>query len=253
MEKDNTINEVKRQRERSTAYPGIDLGESVELVARLRDKLGQGPHKRSAAAVGIGYNTLSGASSRKIAALAHFGLLNRTGDTYTVSNLANRILFPTSNEDKEMAIIEAAKQPNLYSLLLTKYSGEKLPAMLQNVLYADYGISPSAAPEAVSAFTETMKFSRLLDENGILSGFINTSSESIPNITNVDVTEITSPILVNTNNMAGFSHQRVLQGSDWKISIDSKFSLTKEIKIALRALEDAFDDASECLNHETSS
>ncbi len=250
MDKDKSLsNEVKRQRERSTAYPGIGLGESVELVFKLREKLGQGPHKRSAAAVGIGYSGLSGASARKIAAMTHFGLLDRTGDRYTVSILANRILFPISNEDKEMAIIEAAKQPNLYSLLLSKYSGEKLPAMLQNVLRADYGISPTAAPEAVAAFVETMKFSRLLDENGILSSFMNATKEISAN-ENTNTESLQSPASSQINQTGEYGHQRLLQGANWKIVIDSKFGLTKEIKTALRALEDAFDESSANLSNE---
>lgn len=233
----------KKQRERSTAYPSSSLEEALELTKQLRDKLGVGPHKRSAAAVGIGYSGVNGASAAKIAAMTHFGLLDRTSDTYTISDTAKRILFPISEEDRMIAIIEAARQPQLYSQLLEKYAGERIPSMLQNILHINHGVSVSAAPSAADTFIKSMRFARLMDDNDILSG----STPAINMVQPEKKYEIATPQKLSDTSPAKInidSKCRVADGVGWRLTLESDFTLSKEIRMALVELEDMLEQLS---------
>jgi len=239
----------KKQRERSTAYPSSSLEEALELTRQLRDKLGIGPHKRSAAAVGIGYSGVSGASAAKIAAMTHFGLLDRTGDTYTISDIAKRILFPISDEDRMMAIIEAARKPQLYSQLLEKYAGERIPSMLQNILHITYGVSVSAAPNAADIFIKSMRFARLMDENDILSG--NTQTISIEQVEKKSETAIPKKLSDTSSDKISIDSKcRVADGVGWRLTLESEFILNREIRMALVELEDMLEQLSNKNNNE---
>jgi hypothetical protein len=171
--------EIVRSKERSTAYPSVSLEEAILATTELADKLGPGPFDRETAAQALGYKGVSGASASKIAALTHFGLLERQGNTYIQSILARRIIAPKSDQDKTTAIVEALRAPKLYSKLLDRYSGQALPTMLHNILFHDFRIILSASKEATEVFKRSAEFAGLL-KNGVLSDANTGATKEIP-------------------------------------------------------------------------
>lgn len=157
---------TKQTKDRSVAYPGVPLSHAIDLTAKLREALGKGPYSREEAAKAIGHSRLTGPAARKVAALVHYGLLERSGNTYSQSQLAQDILKPVSDELKNAAIKKAALQPKLFQKLCQKFGGQALPSMLQNILVRER-VSEGAADEVVRIFTETMLFAELL-VNGVL-------------------------------------------------------------------------------------
>ena len=95
-----TKTEKKTKRDRSTAYPAIHLGEAIEYSKKLIAAYPKSQFDRASAATSMGYATLSGASAPKVAALAHYGLLDRKGNAYKNSDLAERILHYSTEEEK---------------------------------------------------------------------------------------------------------------------------------------------------------
>lgn len=158
---------AKQTKDRSVAYPGVPLNEAIDFTAKLRDALGKGPYSRDEAAKALGHSKLTGPAARKVAALVHYGLLERSGNTYSQSQLSQDILKPVSDELKNAAIKRAALRPKLFQKLCQKFGGQALPSMLQNILMRE-GVSEGAADEVVRIFTETMKFAELL-VNGVLA------------------------------------------------------------------------------------
>lgn len=158
---------TKQTKDRSVAYPGVLLSEAIDLTSKLRDALGKGPYSREEAAKALGHSKLTGPAARKVAALVHYGLLERSGNTYSQSQLAQDILKPVSDELRNAAIKKAALQPKLFQKLCHKFGGQALPSMLQNILIRE-GISEAAADDVVRIFTETMLFAELL-VNGVLA------------------------------------------------------------------------------------
>lgn len=85
MKENISINTTKQ---RSAAYPVINLESAINRLILLNQSLGKGPYSRTDAAKGMGYSGLSGASSRTVAALVQYGLLDRSGNTYSLSELS---------------------------------------------------------------------------------------------------------------------------------------------------------------------
>lgn len=156
-----------RKQERSVAYPGVSLGDAVQYAAKLKESLGSGPYSREEAARAMGHVKLTGPAARKVAALAHYGLLERTGSVYRQSKLALVILAPVSDIEKENAIKQAAVTPRLFQKLCEKFNNQALPTLLSNIL-AREGIGMKVSEEVANIFRETMEFAGLL-VNGVLT------------------------------------------------------------------------------------
>lgn len=158
----------KRTVNRSTAYPGITLEKAIEATKQLRDNLGSGPYSRDSAATALGYSTVSGASTQKISACVHFGLLLRSSNAYSQSDLADQIFRFISEDEYKQAIKTAAQRPALYAKLITEFNGKALPKMLDNLLVRSYGITERVAKDVAATFTKSMEFAGIL-ENGIIT------------------------------------------------------------------------------------
>lgn len=167
-EEQSTKTEKKTKRDRSTAYPAIPLSEAIEYSKKLIAAYPKSSFDRASAAMSMGYATLSGASAPKVAALAHYGLLNRKGNAYNNSDLAERILHYSTEEEKAEAILEAVKHPKLFESLIAEYSGRAIPPTLNNILVRQYKISLKVAETVVQIFKESLEFAGLYS-NGIVS------------------------------------------------------------------------------------
>ncbi|MBI1984940.1 MAG: hypothetical protein HYS60_02400 [Candidatus Wildermuthbacteria bacterium] len=169
--KNTTIESVikRKSRERSVAYPSLNLESAVDSVAKLRSALGKGPYSREDAAKALGYSGLSGASARAVAALVHYGLLERNGNTYFTSELSEEIVHPTDDTGmkKLRALVMAARTPRLFERLISKFQSQSLPGLLENILMRE-GVSSGSAKEAATTFKETLQYAGLL-KNGVVS------------------------------------------------------------------------------------
>jgi hypothetical protein len=189
--------QTKQPKDRSVAYPGIPVSDAIDLTLKLRDSLGRGPYSREEAAKALGHSKLTGPAARKVAALVHYGLLERTGNTYIQTQLAQDILKPLSDESKLIAIKKAAMSPRLFQKLSQKFGGQALPSMLQNILIRE-GVSEGAADDVVRIFTESMKFSNLL-VNGVLTKVtIEDESESVSTDQPASATDVVGKLLSPT-------------------------------------------------------
>ena len=159
--------QTDKSRVRSAAYPSLSLEEAVKAITSLRDNAGEGPFSRLHASESLGHKGISGASSSKIAALVHFGLLSRIGDTYRVSDLARKIIRPEYDAERLEAIAAAAKHPKLYSELMNEFSGKSIPVMLENTLERRYRISGTVVKSVANDFVKSLEFAGLI-VNGVL-------------------------------------------------------------------------------------
>lgn len=160
-------NQTKKTVERSSRYPAVDIESAIELIKKLKANLGSGPYARLSVAQGIGYDAITGSSGKRVAALVYYGLLEKSGQKYSLSDLANRILYEISAEDRKEAIVEAVKKPTIFSALIDRYKGEALPALLKNILVREYQIVDKVADDVIRNFTSSLQFADLL-KNGII-------------------------------------------------------------------------------------
>lgn len=153
-------------RQRSPAYPAIPLEQAVELVGKVRHGLGGGDVTREQIAPQIGHEKATGPANTKIAAMAHFGLLEKGKGAYRVSELATRILTPISDQEKTDAIRQAALRPTIFASIYQKYVPEgKLPAALESVLQREYSVTPAAAKTIRDNLIATLTYAGLMEDD----------------------------------------------------------------------------------------
>lgn len=166
----------KKTKERSASYPGFTLESVIEFTQTLRTNLGSTSFSRESAAQALGHANLSGQASKKTAACVHFGLLTRSGNTYRQSELADQYFAYTSEDERTSALKEAVQKPTIYNKLIAKFNGQSLPAMLDNVLIREYGITGKAAGEAAKDFRSSLEFAGVL-VNGVVNLDANPTSK----------------------------------------------------------------------------
>lgn len=158
------------KKERSRAYPVMPLEEALNRIESINRNLGiNGQFNRESLAVGMGYTSLNGASARRVAALVHYGLLNREKDQYYLSPLAKQYLLPVNDGDKEAATREAALSPTLFAEIYESFRGQVIPKQFVNRLIQEFGIQQKAAPDVERIFKSTVETAGILLSNGILS------------------------------------------------------------------------------------
>lgn len=156
-----------RSVQRGRTSPSHTLAEAIGGVESVFKALGTTRHSRDDAASAMGYKPGSGAANSRVGSLTHFGLLDRHGADYQVSELARRILEYTSEDERREAIAEAATAPSLYSELISELDGQPFPPMLSNILSRSYGVVPKSASSVASRFEETLQFAGLLRDNRV--------------------------------------------------------------------------------------
>jgi hypothetical protein len=230
---ENTIS--KRKLDRSTSYPILNLKTAIDRLITLHQSLGKGPYSREDATKGMGYSGLSGASSRAVAALVQYGLLDRVGNTYSISLLSNDILHPESEIQKNRALKVAATKPKIFSTILKEYQGQSLPTMLENILIRK-NISSNCAKDVVANIKETFMFAGIL-----VNGVVNFNQENTNETDTEKKEELLSQNQTDTNQKINIQKDKT---NDDSISIvlgpDITIVLSKRLieKIALGQLKD---------------
>lgn len=169
----NSISEAesgtkKIKKNRSTSYPSIALKEAIEYIGKIQDAYGNSSFDRENGVKAMGYNKVTGDSGMKISALVQYQLLDREGNTYKLSELADRVLNHTSEEDKAAAIATAATNPKLFSKLVNAFSRQAIPALLNNILVREHKINRTVSDRLAKTFKESLEFAGLYS-NGVIT------------------------------------------------------------------------------------
>jgi hypothetical protein len=144
-------------RVRSPNYPALSLAETVERVGRVFQKEHRHPSPKDVVIKGMGYGSVNGASLSALSAALKYGLLDRQGDQYRVSDRALTILHPHTPEEKAEAIRAAAAAPPLFADMMKDFPGsipsdENLRAYLIR-----RGFAAGALTSVIQAFRETLE------------------------------------------------------------------------------------------------
>jgi hypothetical protein len=161
------ITTEKQRRERSKGYPGANLEDCAEYVRLIKVNLGKGVHDRDSLAKAMGYDKASGAVNPKIAALVHFGFLQRAPGGYELTPNAARITDPLNEEEKKDELHAAFIRPTLYQELLKKFAAEgQIPVQLATHLHRFHGITTASSDSAAHIFLESGRYASVLDGEG---------------------------------------------------------------------------------------
>ncbi len=151
------------QRMRSPKYPSIGLSTSIEKAQVIVSAYNRSSVDRDAIAKAMGYAGVNGTSAPVIGALVQFGLLEyaHRGEVQA-TELATRILWAESQDEKDSAVKEAALHPEVFNTLYEKF-GAGLPQMqgITNYLLRQMKFSDRAANSAAKSYLETIQFAHL--------------------------------------------------------------------------------------------
>ena len=114
-----------------------------------------------------------------MASAVQYGLLEKTvGEGYKLTQMAQHLISPYSDEEKADNIIECFKKPKLYSDIIERYKGQALPTDSQFyvVLNRFHNITESAVAQAAKVFIQNATFAGLLNKHRILSDSVTTNT-----------------------------------------------------------------------------
>ena len=159
-------------RSNSPPHPSMSLPKAIDAVGKIFDADRRNPIDREVAARHIGYTGKNGASDKALAALAHFGLVEKVGKgSLRVSQQAMDILHPDPSDPqgKQRTLLEAGMKPHIYKELRAQFPDQVSEGTLRSYLVR-VGFNDAALAAAMSAYLETLRFleqSKVFESGGI--------------------------------------------------------------------------------------
>jgi hypothetical protein len=152
------------------AYPYNSLQKCIDVARVVGDMGGvNGDVQRSVIAQGLGVEEGSNSLTVLLGASKLYDLLDGRG-AYRLTETAKQYFHPTNPSDAVVAKLKMAKSPPLFSALIERFDGTRLPAqdMLVNLLNREYRITESWRTRAVQLFLSALKFADAVDASGFL-------------------------------------------------------------------------------------
>jgi hypothetical protein len=157
--------EIKKAR--SPSCPQIPLPEAIEYTKKLHVGAGSVDLSRETAIGPMGFKTMNGIALMVLASLKQYGLIDsKHGGSLHVSDLALKLIHPTSEQQEEKARQEAALSPKVFRELTRGGYGRCDENVLANHL-VQMKFTPSAAKTVAAAYKENWDFAKL-DSVGII-------------------------------------------------------------------------------------
>jgi len=155
---------------RSSKYPYYPIASALRLAEAIKVCGGaRTPVKKSLIAKQVGVADNAAAFSQGLTSAKIFGLVEGHGE-YTLSEIAKRYFFPTTETDKSLALLDAFSSPGSFKELLKRFDGDKLPprAILANILHRELGVPDSWNDRVAGLFSGAAQEIGVLDGQGIL-------------------------------------------------------------------------------------
>jgi hypothetical protein len=168
----NTITRAK--------YPRHSVERALRIPKAILEQNAGKPCTPEEAAVLLGGTSAKGPFAVEIASATKYGLLERAEGKIQPSELARRILRPTSTEDEVKGYREAILQAPDISDVYNHYRGENLPddeTFLRNTLVDTFHIPEGDYPDFKRIFLESLDKAKLLQKHGEKTRVLDVSEE----------------------------------------------------------------------------
>jgi hypothetical protein len=144
-------------RVRSPNYPALSLPAAIDAVAKIHTAEQHLAAPKEVVAKHLGYANFHGLAGRVVSAIEKYGLLEDVhGDKVKVSPLAMSILFPSTPEEKKLAINEAAFKPPLFAAIKEEWHGERPSDQNLRVYLVRKKFGSDALDRVIEVYKETM-------------------------------------------------------------------------------------------------
>ncbi len=144
-------------------YPHCTLKDALD-IAQIIDSSG-GETKLGVVADQKGMSEKGGGFLMKIHGAVKYGLIRKEGEDLRVTDLGDRILHPTNDYEKEMALIEAVKHVPIFDKLINKFNGREIQKeYLTNILIREFDISKKFAGRVSYYFFKANEIANFLKQ-----------------------------------------------------------------------------------------
>lgn len=145
-------------RSRSPRFPSHSIREAIIYAERIYG----GVHRSAIDALTafrlMGFAGKSGASSTALGSIRQFGLIEGIGDKTRISDLALRILEPATPLERNEAVLEAARKPDVFKSIFERFDG-RIPTADEPVrafLIRELGFSKRGVDECLASLRATI-------------------------------------------------------------------------------------------------
>jgi len=153
-----------------SAYPlyalpqALNFAEAVNALGGARSEV-----DKSMIASQLGIEDKSASLSQRMGAAKSYGMISGRG-TYSLTPLGIQYFLPTSESDKQQALLGFLRNPAAFSVLIKRFDGSKLPhnSMIGNILQKDANVPGSWKDRVAHIFINSAKFVGVIDANGFL-------------------------------------------------------------------------------------
>ncbi len=153
MQNQQNKESTKIPQSRSAPYPYVSLKTAIDTITLAR-QFGEDLTDDHLAGTG---SKASGGYLRKRASLSYYGLVNKNGEIYNLTDLAKRIIFHSSEDEKNEALKEAFLRPDIFNKMFAA-TQKDIPIsveLLGNISIRTYGIQPSVKDHFLSTFIKS--------------------------------------------------------------------------------------------------
>lgn len=164
------------QRSRSPRFPGHSLGQAIVYA----EKIYRGVHRSSidshTAYRLMGFAGKSGTSATALGSVRQFGLIEGVGNSTRISQLGLRVLEPVSAQERNDAVAEAARKPEVFRAVLNRFDGV-VPSADEPVrafLIRELGFSKAGTEDCLQSLRATLDM--IQDATGNVESYENASA-----------------------------------------------------------------------------
>ena len=159
MAEDTDASKQNQQGLRNAPAPRFGLDVAIDRVRPIYRQVKRNPTTRILASTFMGYKGLSGASGLMLGTLSQYGLIEESGKgSLRVTELAEGILHPVSDEERLSLLEKAAVKPKAFAAILERIGGTwDLPQQntLNVILIRELRYSESVAKEILDSLLAT--------------------------------------------------------------------------------------------------
>ncbi|MDQ6630671.1 MAG: hypothetical protein M3Y82_02810 [Verrucomicrobiota bacterium] len=163
-----TIENDKSQQ--GASYPYVALANALGLSDAVKQLGGnKTPVPKSLLASTLKEDEKSQGFTFRIASAKCFGLIEGRS-SYTLTEIAKRYYFPTSDSDKVEASLLFLSSPSGFAEIIKRFDGQKIPEtkMLSNIFHTQYRVPESWSLRAAQFFVRSAQKIGVIDEQGFL-------------------------------------------------------------------------------------
>lgn len=144
--------------------PRKSLEQALRVARALREVYAGGPSQWPQIADAMGISAELQTNEYFLWSAQAYGLIEKNGDTYSLSEIGRKALAPTTASEDREALVRSLMTPVVFSRFFTDYNGNPFPGEehIGNVLELRYGVPRERVEEAKI----------LLRENGLFVGIL---------------------------------------------------------------------------------